>query len=75
MANRLRFKVVLSTVSGRDVRASYTSPAGSGTALINAGQLDTQASQVFDRSLLNSGRSLRLRLTSAQKRQHRHQRP
>ena len=64
--NRLRFKVVLSTVSGRDVRASYTSPAGSGTALINAGQLDTQASQVFDRSLLNSGRSLRLRLTSAQ---------
>ena len=64
--NRLRFKAVLSVKSGRDVRASYTSPAGSGNVVISAGQLDTQASQVFDRALLAAGGSLRLRLTSAQ---------
>ena len=64
--NRLRFKVELSVRSGRDVKASYTSPAGSGTAIISAGEIDTETTQVFDRELLASGGSLTLRLTSAQ---------
>ena len=64
--NRLRFKVELSVRSGRDVKASYMSPAGSGTAVISAGELDTETTQLFDRELLASGGSLTLRLTSAQ---------
>ena len=64
--NRLRFTLVLSAVSGRDVRARYTSPAGSGTAVVPAGQREAEASQVFDRQLLASGGQLSLRLVSAQ---------
>ena len=64
--DRLRFTVELSEVSGRQVKVSYTSAAGSGIALIEAGQEAVEVSRVFDSSLAAGGRSLTVRLTSAQ---------
>ena len=64
--NRLRFTVVLSELSARDVKVNYTSPLGTGTALVLAGQLRTAATQQISQARLAAGGALTLRLTTAQ---------